>query len=60
MLSFKSGIDETVFATSGASVYFTGDGAADGNFMAEKNTAYTMFIWYDDGYQGVVRGVRNA
>ena len=58
-VSFDSGRDATDFSVSGE-ITFTGDGTADGDFMPEANTHYTVFIWYDGSYQGVIRGVPHA
>ena len=41
-------------------ITFTGDGTADGDFLADKKRHYTVFIWYDGEYQGVIRGVPYA
>lgn len=59
-VSFDSGDNPTEFYISGGNVRFTGDGTADGEFMAEPNTHYTLFIWYDGSMQGVVRGIPNV
>ncbi len=58
-ISFTSAAYATEFEAS-PSVIFTGDGTADGDFMPEAMRKYTMFIWYDGAYQGVVRGVPYA
>lgn len=58
-ISFDSGDDATEFAIEGK-VRLSGDGVADEELMPEAKTHYTIFIWYDGAFQGVVRGIPNA
>lgn len=58
-ISFDSGKDATEFYTT-THIRFTGDGVADEDFMPDSNTHYTVFIWYDGDFQGIVRGLPNA
>ena len=59
-VSFDSPTDATELSIGGASVRLTGDECADGELLPEASMHYTIFIWYDGEYQGVVRGIRNA
>jgi len=58
-ISFNSASYATEFEAE-PKVTFTGDGTADGDFTPETKRNYTLFIWYDGTYQGVVRGVPYA
>lgn len=56
-VSFKTGSNPPLVTVEGAEVYFTGDGtSADGSFIPEINTYYSIFIWYEGRYEAVVRG----
>lgn len=60
-ISFKTRNYITDFSVDGGKAVFSGDGTADGSFIPEPKTHYTIFIWYEDGtFQGVIRGVPNA
>ena len=59
-ISFDSPSDQTEFTVEGGKIRMTGDGVADYEFIPDPMTHYTVFIWYDGEYQGVVRGVSNA
>jgi hypothetical protein len=56
-VTFKSDTEVTNINITGGSIYFTGDGCADGTLYPDFKTSYTLFVWYDGSYQGVVRGV---
>ena len=57
-ISFDSGVDATEFSVSGE-IRFSGDGVADEELMPIAKTHYTLFIWYDGSFQGIVRGIPN-
>ncbi|MBQ9070998.1 MAG: hypothetical protein IJY23_06615 [Clostridia bacterium] len=57
-ISFDSGTDATEFSVSG-SLRLTGDDVADEELLPKTNYHYTVFIWYDGDFQGVVRGLPN-
>jgi hypothetical protein len=57
-VSFDSGVDATEFSTS-EHIRFSGDGVADEELMPIAKTHYTLFIWYDGSFQGIVRGIPN-
>ena len=59
-ISFDSPADATDFTVTGEKLRLTGDGVADEELLPEPSTHYTVFIWYDGEYQGVVRGISNA
>lgn len=58
-ISFDSGVDATEFLAKGK-VRLTGDGVADEELMPRVKTHYTIFVWYDGEFQGIVRGLPNA
>ena len=58
-ISFDSSLDGTEFTTS-RKVRFSGDEVADEELLPNPKTHYTVFIWYDGDFQGVVRGIPNA
>ena len=58
-LSFDSGTSATLFSSK-SEIRFTGDDVSGGIFIPEPNTHYTVFVWYEGVYQGVVRGLSNA
>lgn len=58
-VSFDSGDDATEFSVAG-NIRFSGDGVADEELMPEAKTHYTLFIWYDGAFQGIVRGIPNG
>ena len=57
-VSFDSGVDATEFSVS-EGIRFSGDGVADEELMPIPKTHYTLFIWYDGSFQGIVRGIPN-
>lgn len=60
-ISFRTRNNIIDFSIEGGDVVFSGDGTADGIFIPEPKTYYTLFIWYEDTvFHGVVRGVPNA
>ena len=55
--SFLSGADPTEFYFTSGNIYFTGDSTADGEFLPDANMRYTVFVWFDGRFEGVVRGI---
>ena len=58
-ISFTTGDDAPDF-TLNKTVRFSGDDVAGEEFLPRANMHYTLCIWYDGEYQGVVRGLPNA
>ena len=58
-ISFSTADDAAEFSTN-ISIRFTGDDVAGEEFIPNTNMHYTVFIWFDGEYQGVVRGLPNA
>ena len=59
LISFQTGASSVPFDVIG-DLYLSGDGTAGGDFIPEPKMNYTIFIWYDGSFQGVVRGVPNV
>lgn len=53
---FDSGESAPAFSCP-SSVTMSGDGTSGGKLVPKSNMHYTIFIWYDGAFQGLVRGV---
>ena len=55
-LRFSSGETATTFSVSGT-IKFSGDDVYSTRLIPKANKHYTLFMWYDEGFHGIVRAI---